>query len=53
MPIKHNPPFFNKINFPVMYNLRYEAIYVCLQLCYIRYILKIEQQNDILNQKCC
>ena len=34
-----------------MYILSYKAIFVCLQLCFIRYILKIEQQNDILLQK--
>ena len=50
MPIKHSPPLlFNEINFPVMYNLSYKAIFVCLQLCFIRYILKIEQQNYILD----
>ena len=54
MPIKHSPLLsFNGINFLVMYNLSYEAIFICPQLCFIRYILKIEQQNDILPQKCC
>ena len=53
MPIKHPPFFLNEINFPVMYNLSYLAIFVCRQLCFIRYILKIEQQNDILPQQCC
>ena len=53
MHIKHPPPPFNEINCPVMYNLSYLALFVCLQLRFIRYILKIEQQNDILPQQCC
>ena len=37
-----------KINFSVMYNLSFEAISVFSSTFFIRYILKIEQQNDIM-----
>ena len=52
MPFKHPPPlFFNKINFPIQVIKQY--LFVFNFVLYATYILKIEQQNDILPQKCC